>query len=339
MIDLADSNAVYYYHFDGLGSVVALTDSNGTCVQTYEYSVYGHVAASDPNHPNPFMFTGRQFDVETGLYYYRARYYNPYLGRFLQTDPVGYGYGYCGNNPIAYTDPDGLYPIRWSPSWDPCDPCRPRNPQWLPWLPWDPCWAPSIKVAFCDMLDDQGPSVANGAQFLEAADDFTLYFHMNSSRDIINTLASLRWRYRVTDVYIYDHCGNDPTDGKWGLEFGNENLSWDRELEGFCRELQLVTSKSCTIHFRHCYVAMDFGDGQVEDRKLLKDLARWSNRAVTGVPYQVIYGGPRVYDPKWEQPGADYVCVGGIYKAHKNAYGAMIVELLYEQCITIPRPY
>jgi len=50
MIDLADSNAVYYYHFDGLGSVVALTDSNGTCVQTYEYSVYGHVAASDPNH-------------------------------------------------------------------------------------------------------------------------------------------------------------------------------------------------------------------------------------------------------------------------------------------------
>jgi RHS repeat-associated protein len=98
---LADSNAVYYYHFDGLGSVVALTDANGTCVQTYEYSVYGHVAASslrsrvtaedgsDPNHPNPFMFTGRQFDIETGLYYYRARYYNPYLGRFLQTDPVG----------------------------------------------------------------------------------------------------------------------------------------------------------------------------------------------------------------------------------------------------------
>jgi hypothetical protein len=78
MIDLADSNAVYYYHFDGLGSVVALTDANGTCVQTYEYSVYGHVAASslrsrataedgsDPNHPNPFMFTGRQFDIETG---------------------------------------------------------------------------------------------------------------------------------------------------------------------------------------------------------------------------------------------------------------------------------
>ena len=81
--------------------MVALTDANGACVQTYEYSVYGHVAASslrsrataedgsDPNHPNPFMFTGRQFDVETGLYYYRARYYNPYIGRFLQTDLRG----------------------------------------------------------------------------------------------------------------------------------------------------------------------------------------------------------------------------------------------------------
>ena len=55
------------------GGMAALTDAKGTCVQTYEYSVYGHVAAEDPNHPNPFMFTGRQFDVETGLYYYRAR--------------------------------------------------------------------------------------------------------------------------------------------------------------------------------------------------------------------------------------------------------------------------
>jgi len=81
------------------------------------------IAASDPNHPNPFMFTGRQFDIETGLYYYRARYYSPDLGRFLQTDPVGYGDGlncylYCRNNPLAYTDPSGR-------SADPCDPCDP----------------------------------------------------------------------------------------------------------------------------------------------------------------------------------------------------------------------
>jgi RHS repeat-associated protein len=60
------------------------------------------------------MFTGRRFDYETGLYYYRARYYNPYIGRFLQTDPIGYGdginwYAYCGNNPLAFIDPSGCW--------------------------------------------------------------------------------------------------------------------------------------------------------------------------------------------------------------------------------------
>ncbi len=103
MIDVANSNATYYYHFDGLGSCVALTNSAGSVVNLYEYSVYGETSASDPNHPNRFLFTGREFDADTGLYYYRARYYNPYIGRCLQTDPAGDGtnpYEYCGNDPM-----------------------------------------------------------------------------------------------------------------------------------------------------------------------------------------------------------------------------------------------
>jgi RHS repeat-associated protein len=113
MIEAAGSYAgTYYYHFDALGSVVALTNSSGNTVEVYEYDVYGRVGASDPNHPNRFLFTGREFDKETGLYYYRARYYNPQIGRFLQTDPVGYGagmnlYAYCGNNPTNRLDPTG----------------------------------------------------------------------------------------------------------------------------------------------------------------------------------------------------------------------------------------
>ncbi len=114
MIEAAGSYAgTYYYHFDGSGNVVALTNSSGNTVEVYEYDVYGKVGASDASHPNRFMFTGREFDKETGLYYYRARYYKPEIGRFLQADPVGLRggmnlYAYCMNRPTMYTDPMGL---------------------------------------------------------------------------------------------------------------------------------------------------------------------------------------------------------------------------------------
>jgi len=115
MIEASGTYAgTHYYHYDALGSCVAMTNSAGNVVQLYEYSVYGQVAASDADHPNRFMFTGREFDKDTGLYYYRTRYYHPEIGRFLQTDPIGYGdgmnwYAYCGNNPIGLIDPSGCY--------------------------------------------------------------------------------------------------------------------------------------------------------------------------------------------------------------------------------------
>lgn len=89
MIDVAGGNVVYYYHFDGLGSVIAISDASADTVERYSYDVFGAPnTVSDVN--NPYMFTGRRFDPETALYYYRARYYAPDIGRFLQTDPIGY---------------------------------------------------------------------------------------------------------------------------------------------------------------------------------------------------------------------------------------------------------
>jgi RHS repeat-associated protein len=92
--------------------------------------VYGQVGASDASHPNRFMFTGREFDKETGLYYYRARYYKPEIGRFLQADEVGYEAGmnlycYCSNNPWNSIDPYGLEPNE--PN-EPNEPCIPIDP-------------------------------------------------------------------------------------------------------------------------------------------------------------------------------------------------------------------
>jgi RHS repeat-associated protein len=125
MIDVTDSNAVYYYHFGGLGSVVALSNVNGEIVERYEYDAYGRVTIWDANltterdtssYGNPYYFTGRRMDVldsnDYQIMYYRNRYYDPQDGRFLTNDPLGYIdglnlYEYVRSNPVLLYDPFG----------------------------------------------------------------------------------------------------------------------------------------------------------------------------------------------------------------------------------------
>ena len=105
--------STYYYHADGLGSVVNLTSTQGKSVQTYAYDSFGNVTPTG-SVSQPFAFTGREYDQETGLYYYRARYYDPKAGRFITKDPIGFEggdynlYVYVKNNSVNYTDPEGL---------------------------------------------------------------------------------------------------------------------------------------------------------------------------------------------------------------------------------------
>jgi len=81
---------VYYYHADGVGSIIALTDWSGATVEGYTYDTFGRVQRFGNAVMNTYGFTGREYDEETGLYYYRARYYDPETGRFISKDPIGF---------------------------------------------------------------------------------------------------------------------------------------------------------------------------------------------------------------------------------------------------------
>ena len=109
----ASNGAVAYYHLDGLGSTVALTQPGTSgAAESFTYSEFGVPAGGGGT---GYLFAGYRYDAETGLYYVRARYYSPELGRFLQTDPIGIGggrnlYAYVNNDPINRTDRSGTTP-------------------------------------------------------------------------------------------------------------------------------------------------------------------------------------------------------------------------------------
>lgn len=127
----------YYYYTNALGSVTHIADSGGVLVEQYQYDAYGNVSIfngsgmlqSSSNISNPFLFTGQWYDYESGLYFYKSRYYSPVLGRFIQRDPLGYVdgpslYEYTFSNPVNWVDPLGL-------SSSPCD-----KPWWEEGLDW-----------------------------------------------------------------------------------------------------------------------------------------------------------------------------------------------------------
>lgn len=107
-----------WYLTDRLGTVRDLVNANGAVLNHLEYSSFGVLLSqTNPAAGDRFLFTGREFDFETGLYYYRARYYDPRLGRFIGQDPISFAgldanlYRYANNSPTNHTDPLGLMTV------------------------------------------------------------------------------------------------------------------------------------------------------------------------------------------------------------------------------------
>jgi RHS repeat-associated protein len=105
-------STVNYFLADHLGSTNGLTDASGNLTASTSYDAFGN--ATNANLPTRYQFTGREYDNFTGLHYYRARFYDANLGRFISQDPIGFKggdinlYGYVKNNPTNLLDPLGL---------------------------------------------------------------------------------------------------------------------------------------------------------------------------------------------------------------------------------------
>lgn len=123
-LTLTYDNATYYYVTNVQGDVVAILDSNGQSMVTYSYSAWGACRsisgelASDLGEINPLRYRSYTFDAETKFYYLQSRYYNPSLGRFVNSDSLastGQGFlghnmfSYCNNNPIIREDESGAF--------------------------------------------------------------------------------------------------------------------------------------------------------------------------------------------------------------------------------------
>lgn len=137
MLAKIDTTGTVYYHENALGSTVALSDPSGSIVERYSYDVYGQPTISNGSgtvisstaYGNRFLFTGREWIKELGIYDYRNRAYSSDLGRFLETDPIRFRagdtniYRYVLNSPVLLIDPFGLADMNLN---------EPSDPTWGP---------------------------------------------------------------------------------------------------------------------------------------------------------------------------------------------------------------
>ncbi len=241
----ASSTSVAFYHFDCRGSTVALTDGNGNPTDLIEYSAYGTTTYRYGTNTTPFLFNG-QFGVQTdpnGLLFMRARYYNPYISRFLNPDPSGFlgglnFYAFCDDNPISQEDPFGLQ------SWIGAGYGAIPLPHYGPTTPTigDPLSGLINYVAGGGKPVTIGPPLSDALQSLQASQNWPVtttpqnmtfgdYASWSSPFSSVLVGVSLgQFRYAnngqtttVTDTYAFPWSNTSPSGG---TDYHNLLLSW-----------------------------------------------------------------------------------------------------------------
>jgi len=112
---MRDANGTkYYLHYDQVGSLRAISDTNGNIVKEITYDTYGNILSdTNPNFKIPFGFAGGLYDLDTKLTHFGYREYDAYTGKWTAKDPIGFAggdsnlYGYVMNDPVNLVDPDG----------------------------------------------------------------------------------------------------------------------------------------------------------------------------------------------------------------------------------------
>jgi RHS repeat-associated protein len=248
-----------YYHANSLYCVSALTNGSGAVVERYRYTPYGEltILAADgttvrsaSNYANPYTYTGRRWDSETGLYYHRARYYHPALGRFLGRDPIRLAaqlpeqYGYLRGRPFLFIDPSGKLPFF---------PCR--HP-----APWLPPAGPGLPKCRFGLYDDQDTGDAtpghSGAKTLHCSAQ-----SLFSKSDVVPmagkgvraaVMEALHRECCISHLAVFDH-GNTAFQ-----EFGTKRGMTQKDLAQLCR----VLCEDAEIELFGCHVGTP-GNGTV----------------------------------------------------------------------------
>ncbi|MDO3388122.1 RHS repeat-associated core domain-containing protein [Gilvimarinus sp. SDUM040013] len=202
------SKATYFYHTDHLGAPSAVTDSNGGVVWEKDWDAFGD--GSEFVNNQPFRFPGQYADAETGLFYNYFRDYDPSLGRYIQSDPIGLGdgpntYAYASGNPLFYTDPTGESTLdvvipAFTVDLATMEPTDAAWPKWVGWgLVIGGAWA--VDQCFSDSsIEDAKPSKADcnkAIKFLTQPDRLTQKYGKKIPKKRID-----EWRRKIADGTI-----------------------------------------------------------------------------------------------------------------------------------------